>query len=105
MKERRSESRLLDCELVMVSWEGADGTWLRQLGTVDDVSSGGMGVVVDDVLPVGVTVRLSYGDEDLVGTVKHSSQRPFGYYILGIEFVAESRDSMLHFQPELLIRA
>lgn len=104
MKERRSESRLLDCELVMVSWEGAGGTRLRQLGTVDDVSRGGMGVVVDHVLPVGTVVHLSYGDEELAGTVKHYSQRPYGYYILCIEFVAESRDSMLHFQPELLVR-
>lgn len=104
MSERRSQVRLFDSELVMVGWR-AGPTDLKQLGNVVDVSLGGIALRVDQALPLGTTVEISYGfceDDSLTGTVKHVSERPEGYF-LGVEFASDSKDSALHFRPELLI--
>jgi PilZ domain len=103
MRERRSQTRLLDAELVMLSWlEGA--TWLKQLGNVEDVSQNGMGLIVQEDLPVGTSVTISYGEEEeLTGVVRHHSERAEGYF-LGIEFEDSSKDSILHFHPDLLVQ-
>lgn len=104
MTERRSHPRLLDIELVMISWE-QDGTKLLQLGNVKDVSLAGMGVIVDRALPAGITVTISYGEGELAGVIRYSSQIGGEDFLLGIEFTGNSRNSTLHFQPELLIAA
>jgi PilZ domain len=103
MRERRSQPRLLDAELVMLSWlEGA--TRLKQLGNVEDVSRNGMGVIVQNDLPVGTSVTISYEEEEeLTGVVRHHSEREEGYF-LGIEFEDGNKDSILHFHPDLLVR-
>jgi hypothetical protein len=102
MIERRSQPRLLDVELVMLGWKEED-TWLKQLGNVEDVSLNGMGVIVQNDLPVGTSVTISYGEEDeLAGVVRYHSQTEEGYF-LGIEFEDGSKDSILHFHPDLLV--
>jgi hypothetical protein len=103
MVERRSQPRFLDAELVMVTWN-ADGTMLKQLGNVEDLSLNGMGVIVGSALPVGTPLTLTYGDRDLTGIVRHRSRRADGHFI-GIEFDRNSRDSAVHFDPELIIRS
>lgn len=103
MKERRSQPRLADAELIMLGWqEGA--TWLKQLGNVEDVSFSGLGVLLQNDLPVGTTVTVSYGEgEELTGVVRHHAERAEGY-LLGIEFNDGSKSSLLHFHPNLLVR-
>jgi hypothetical protein len=102
MTERRSQPRLLDAELVLLGWQ-AGATQLKQLGNVEDVSRNGVGVLADEPLPVGTTVTLSYGEEELSGIVRHHSLRENGCF-LGIEFTESSQDSTLHFHPDLLVR-
>ncbi len=103
LTERRSQLRLLDCELVMLSWTESSIEY-KQLGNVEDVSLGGLGLVVDHPLPPGTPVRIAYGEDSLLrGTVKHHSERDGNHYI-GVEFDEDSRNSTLHFQPELLVR-
>lgn len=102
MIERRAHPRLLDCELVVVHWNNGTER-LQQLGNVDDVSRGGMSVRVDDPIPVGSTVKISYEslfNGLLTGTVKHHLERPEGVF-LGIAFDIANVDSMLLFYPEL----
>lgn len=101
MTERRLQPRLLDSELIMVSWID-DGVRLNQLGNVKDLSLGGMGILADRALPLGTAVAISYGEGELAGIVRHTSELVDGHFI-GIEFVGGSRNSTLHFQPELLI--
>jgi PilZ domain len=102
MTERRSQPRLLDADLVMVGWE-ENSTKLNQLGSVHDVSPGGLGVLVSHALPVGTSVTISYGEGELNGIVRHNSQLIDGHF-MGIEFAENSKNSTLHFQPELLVR-
>ncbi len=107
MNERRSQPRFVDTELVIVSCE-KHSTTLKQLGNVEDVSQDGLGVIVDHALPVGSPVTISYGDSylegELTGVVRHYSLRRDGHFI-GIEFAAGSKDSSLHFHPDLLTPA
>ena len=86
----------------MVGWHDGIGR-LNQLGNVEDLSSGDMGILVHDDLPVGTPITVTYGYGELGGIVKHSAPKDHGVFI-GIEFDEVSRNSMLHFQPELLIR-
>jgi PilZ domain-containing protein len=104
MLERRSQVRLDDCELVMIGWVESEKN-LKQLGNVNDVSLTGMGIRVDYPLPVGTSVTIAYdslSNGTLTGTVRHHSHGLDGH-ILGIELMGASKDSTLHFQPELLI--
>jgi hypothetical protein len=103
MPERRSQPRLLDSELVMIGWVERQMT-LKQLGNVNDISLGGMGIRVDHPLPVGTSVTICYDSPNgmLTGTVRHHSKGLDGHF-LGIELDGLSKDSMLHFQPELLV--
>jgi hypothetical protein len=85
----------------MVGWHDGIGK-LNQLGNVQDLSLDGMGILVHDALPVGTPVTITYGYGQLSGTVRHSSELIEGVFI-GIEFDEFSKNSTLHFQPELLI--
>ncbi len=100
--ERRTQPRLTACELVMVGWRDGIGK-LNQLGNVQDLSLAGMGILVQEPLPVGAPISISYGYGELGGTVRHSAQVPDGT-LIGVEFDEASKNSILHFQPELLIR-
>ncbi len=88
----------------MISCDHGGGT-LTQLANVKDVSLSGMGVLVDRALPVGITVAISYGEGELTGVIRFSSQTVDGRFLAGIEFTGNSKNSTLHFQPELLISA
>jgi PilZ domain len=101
MNDRRFEPRISDAELVMLSWNEG-GTTLRQLGSVENLSPNGAGMIVDDPLRVGSTVTMTYGEGELTAVVRHCTALAEGYSI-GVEFVESSKDSALHFHPELLV--
>jgi PilZ domain len=101
MPDRRSQSRISDAELVMLSWD-ENGTTFRQLGSVENLSLNGVGIIVDDALPVGTTVTMTYGEGELTAVIRHCTALSEGHSI-GVEFVGSSRASALHFHPELLV--
>ncbi len=101
MIERRSQTRLLDSELVLVGWQ-ENGKELKQLGNVEDLSGNGLAVVVDQAPPVGASLTISYGENTLRGIVRYTKDRECDA-LIGIEFNEDSRNSALHFQPEMLL--
>ena len=101
MTDRRSQIRLLDDELVFVTWQEGE-TRFSQLANVNNMTLEGVGLIMDQELPVGTPVTLSYGHRELTGIVKHQSRKAFGQFI-GVEFTETSKDSALHFDPDLLI--
>jgi hypothetical protein len=101
MVERRSHVRFNDIDLVMLSWE-ENGTTLKQLGNVEDVSLNGMGVIIDDPLPIGTLLNISYGEGNLTGIVRHQGRQAERHFV-GIELGVVSRGSALLFGPELLV--
>lgn len=102
MIERREEHRITSSDLVLIGWHDGVGK-LSQLGNVEDLSLSGMGILVYDDVPLDTRVTVTYGFGELGGTVKHTSTRETGIFV-GIEFDEVSKNSILHFQPELLIR-
>jgi hypothetical protein len=103
MTERRLHPRLSDSDLILVSWD-ENGVRLNQLGNVKDLSLGGMGILLDRAFPVGTVVTVSYGEGELTGVVRHNSEL-IDSQLIGIEFAESSKNSALHFQPELLIQS
>ena len=101
MIDRRLQPRISDAELVMVSWE-ENGTTLRQLGSLENLSLNGAGMIVDKALAVARAVTMTYGEGELTAVVRHCTPLAEGHFI-GLEFVGESRASVLHFQPDLLV--
>lgn len=100
MTDQRSQARISDAELLMLSWN-ENGTTFRQFGNVENLSANGAGMIVDDALPLGSTVAMTYGDGELTAVVRHCTVVADGHFI-GVKFVGNSLASMLHFQPELL---
>jgi hypothetical protein len=101
MTDRRLQLRISDANLVMLSWN-ENGTTLRQLGTLENLSLNGAGMIVDKALAVASTVAMTYGEGKLTAVVRHCTPLAEGHFI-GLEFVGDSRGSLLHFQPELLV--
>ena len=99
--DRRSQLRLLDSDLIIISWKEPAGR-VKQLANVEDVSLNGLGIIMDQTLPVHTKVTISYGEEELTAFVRHCHAHENGYFV-GLEFDEESRNSTAHFQPDLLI--
>ncbi len=100
MPERRGATRTSDSDLVMLTWD-QDSVPLKQLGNIEDVSQTGLGVIVEQALPVATKVHISYGDNKLTGTVRHHSQREYGFF-MGIGLEPGCSNSILPLQLELL---
>ena len=107
MNERRHESRFLCADLVKVEWfsEDGDNKTLRAVEAVlEDISPLGACVQVDEPVPVGATILISAGEEEvarLCGQVSYCVFRDYGYFV-GIRFSNDSRWSSGVFEPQHL---
>lgn len=99
MTEQRAQSRITDAELVMIFWDD-NGTRRYQLGNVENLSGDGAGIIVDHELPAGTAITMTYGEGELNAIVRHCAPAVEEHFI-GVEFVGESRASVLHFDPIL----
>ena len=85
MNERRSETRFPDKEPLVISWQDFRGT-ARQSGMLQNLSSLGMGVVLDHSIPVGTQVIITYDRVQTVSAVvKHLVRRTY-CCLVGVEF-------------------
>lgn len=98
MHERRSQLRIPESDLVLVSWED-NGIRLNQLGNVKDISRSGIGILVDRIVAVGTRVLVSYREGELAGVVRHKSELIDGH-LIGIELAEGSRHTAPWLQPE-----
>jgi hypothetical protein len=120
MNERRYESRFLCADMVRVEWKadsgpgalpGAGGDILRTVEAVlEDISALGACVQVEDPIPSGIAVSISFGASDsaarsenvrLSGSVSYCAYRDYGYFV-GIQFSNEMRWSSGMFVPQHL---
>jgi hypothetical protein len=104
MPEKRSHERLLDCDLVMLGWDGGSRKH-KQLGNIKHISLNGIGVRVDHPLPIDTPVTIcheSLSNGLILGIVRHHTPNS-NEHILGIEFAAASNESTALFQPELAV--
>ena len=92
MIQRRSEYRLTVAQQVKICWEERARTF-TEVGTVQNVSLDGAGILMSDSLPVGTAVTISYACGELSGSVKHLSPVAGGQ-ILGVEFQGPVRTEL-----------
>jgi hypothetical protein len=118
MIERRNESRFLCADLVKIEWltdnfSGGDleNTASEKRGlrgaeaVLEDISSLGACVQVDEVIPPGVPILISVIGEQCArraGQVTYCVYRDYGYFV-GIRFAEETRWSSGVFEPQHLI--
>jgi hypothetical protein len=107
MNERRYESRFLCADLVRVEWFSGDSgskTHTAVEAVLEDISSLGACVQVDECVPVGAAILISVGREEvarLCGHVSYCVFRDYGYFV-GIRFSNETRWSSGIFEPQHL---
>jgi hypothetical protein len=98
MVERRSDFRLPSSGLVMISWKD-NGTKFNQLGMVKDLSTGGIGILLEGTIPAGTAVTVSNRQGEHAGIVRHSLELVNGQFI-GIEFTGSSDNPYRPVQPQ-----
>ena len=102
MDERRNDNRLLCAELVEVIWEDDMGRKRRRVANLEDISLSGICLQVEKAIPPGTAITMSYGDGELVGTIRYCVFRDIGYF-LGIQLEDGCRWSTQHFKPRHLL--
>jgi hypothetical protein len=98
--DRRLESRFLCADLVRIAWRVEGNTGVSE-AVLEDISSAGACVQVDDALPVGAEVKLSSGQASLDGVVSYCVWRDYGYFA-GIRLSDETHWSSGVFTPQHL---
>jgi hypothetical protein len=112
MNERRFESRFLCADLAKVEWfseEGENKTLRTVEAVLEDISSLGACVQVDERIPSGAAILIFVGDESgapkevarLCGQVSYCVFRDYGYFV-GIRFANETRWSSGVYEPQHL---
>jgi hypothetical protein len=102
MLERRKQRRLIDSDLVVLTWQNCTG-YTKQLGTVERSSQNSLDLVVGKSLPVMTSLTIFYCGSELFGIVRYLEPRRVGY-LLGIELQGQSQNSTIRFEPEPLVQ-
>jgi hypothetical protein len=102
MKERRLRARFLCADLVRIDWvAGNDGAYRRVQGVLEDISTLGACVQVEEEIPPGSQISLSTGDTFLSGSVSYCVYQGYGYFV-GINFADDNRWTESNFEPQHL---
>ncbi len=102
MNERRIEPRMLCAELIEIRWCDKDGSPCTGMANLEDISLSGACLHMERPIPRGATVKILYGDGELVGAVQYYLYRDWGYF-LGVEFSDGCKWSSHHFKPQHLL--
>ena len=98
MQEKRAEPRLLCADLVELEWKDKPGRKRRAVANLEDISSSGACLQLDNAVPLHTNVTIHYADGDLMGTVRYCVYREIGYF-LGVQFEDGNRWTQRAFRP------
>ncbi len=101
MKERRLESRFLCADLIRIDWVTGDAEFRRLEGVLEDISTVGACVQVEEAIPPGALIAISTGDTCLTGCVTYCVYQEYGYFV-GIHFAEDTKWSARTFEPQHL---
>ncbi len=102
MLDRRVETRILCADLVDLHWKDATGKRRRLVANLEDISLSGACLQVDNPIPLGTNVRMTYPKGELQGIVRYCVFREIGYY-LGVEFDPDSHWSQRQYRPQHML--
>lgn len=83
--DRRQNRRDLCAELIQVAWSDSEQHRISRLGLLEDVSPGGVCVILELPVPVGVTVYLHTPGFSSKAQVRYCKPDEGGYRV-GLEF-------------------
>jgi len=102
MQERRSEVRMLCADMIQVSWKEPAGNRRKAMGILEDISSSGACIQMENPVPVGADLRWSSPKQDFTGRVRYCVYREIGYFV-GVEFESRSHWSKKTYKPQHLL--
>jgi hypothetical protein len=102
MDERRSETRMLCADLIDAQWKGRVGGDQRTTAILEDISSSGACLQVEEPIPLGVEIRWDQPGQRFRGYVRYCVYREIGYFV-GVEFEASFKWSKKAFRPQHLL--
>lgn len=89
---------MLCADLVDVRWKDKTGHSKRSVANLEDISLSGACVQVDNAIPLGSAVRITYPKGEFTGVVRYCHFREIGYFV-GIQFEPGSKWSPKDFRP------
>ena len=96
------QPRMLCADLVDVQWRDQAGRRRREAANLEDISTTGACIQMEQGIPAETQVRIVYPDGKFDGVVKYCTYKDIGYFI-GIEFGADSRWHREIFLPQHLL--
>ncbi|MBY0506527.1 MAG: PilZ domain-containing protein [Bryobacteraceae bacterium] len=90
---------MLCADLVTVVYQDAAGQPQETTANLEDISTNGVCLQVEEELPLGTPVRIQHSRGTFAGEVRYCKySEPVGYF-LGVEFAADSHWSRSQFKP------
>ena len=94
--------RMLCADMVDVLWRARSGGEQRIMAILEDISSSGACLQVEEPIPLGVEIRWEQPSQAFQGHVRYCVYREIGYFV-GVEFDASFRWSRSAFKPQHLL--
>jgi hypothetical protein len=102
VKQRREHDRNMCAELLAVQWTDVEGHERSEVVSLEDISTSGACIEMDDAIPAGTEVSLRYPNGEYKGKIRYCIYQDIGYF-LGIEFDEGYRWSKTDFVPAHLL--
>lgn len=102
MDDRRSNPRMLCADLVKIEWNDKSGAEHKAVANLEDISSSGACLQMEEDVPVQCTVKISHEKGELEGRVRYCVFKDIGYF-LGVEFEPGFRWNSKQFKPMHLL--
>ena len=93
---------MLCADMVEVSWKGPAGGWSTMTGLLEDISTSGACLQLDENVPLGSEIHWRSGHKGFIGRVRYCFYREIGYFV-GVEFLSGSKWSEKNFRPQHLL--
>jgi hypothetical protein len=88
--------------MVDVQWKGRAGSPQRTTAILEDISSSGACLQVEEPIPLGVEIHWDQPRQTFQGYVRYCVYREIGYFV-GVEFDASFKWSKKSFRPQHLL--
>jgi hypothetical protein len=99
----RQEDRELCADLIQVQWKSSGGLEHSELAILEDISSSGACLEIEQPVPPETIVTLQFAEDQFKAHVKYCNPEN-SKYLLGVQFEQGYRWSRRKFKPQHLIQ-
>ena len=94
--------RMLCADMIDVRWKARSGTEQWTTAILEDISSSGACLQVEEPIPLGVEIHWDQPRQKFQGYVRYCVYQEIGYFV-GVEFDASFKWSKKAFKPQHLL--